>query len=141
MSTDTQIKSGRRPSLSRLALAAARELDAHIDPPVGSSREATHALADQLRQLFPGNRPKLPPESIGLICGVVENWGKVAEAGGFDQSTQVAQKVANLLDTPQFTQQQIRELIKFCLALYYATQSQPLIYDIPKDHEGFVSMC
>jgi hypothetical protein len=137
------IKTISRPlSLSKLALAAGRELDSQLDPPVAEpSRTALHALAERLRQLFPGDRPNIPSDSLGLICGVVQSYGDATRARGlFERSTLGAKRIAELLDAPQHTQEEIAQLIDFCISFHRATEPLPHFHDIPEDHEGFVSM-
>lgn len=126
--------------LSALALGAATELDARIGTSMGSSDESTRALAQELLRLFPGQRPNLPPEMIGLVCGVIEDWVEPGTEPGYNQSTQAAKKIADLLQKPKLSKRQIEKLVQFCLSLYYATQPRPMMHDMPEDHRDFLSM-
>jgi hypothetical protein len=120
-------------SLSALALAAAEELD--TEQPRSTSQTASLRLARELRALFPaakGGRPNLPPETIGLVCGVVDGWVQPAPAmSGYKQSNEAAQEIAKCLESRTLSGAEVKRLVQFCLALYYATQSKSLIHDIP----------
>jgi hypothetical protein len=129
-------------NLSSLALAAATELDRMGTHPKKVSTAATHELAERLRSLFqPNERPQLPPETIGLVCGLVEDWSEQSNEGGYEQSRNAAWKIADLLDAARSHEDQIDNLVKFCLSLFYSTQPKAVIHDIPQDHEGILSMC
>jgi hypothetical protein len=145
MSTITvpRMSANRHSNLSALALSAARELDIQLSEVSGSSSgKPKLSLAQELRRLFPDRgRPNLPPESIGLVCGVVEDWSSSGTEGGYNGSTKAANEIAAQLEKPELSQEQIEKLIQFCLRLYYATQAKPVMNDIPEGHDGFVSMC
>jgi len=128
--------------LSSLALSAATELGDRLESATGASK-STRDLAHELRLLFPGEdrRPQLPPETTGLVCGVVESWEQVPASSGYRQSSQAAQRIAELLEKPQLTTAEIERLVQFCLNLFYATQPNALMHDVPGDHEHILSMC
>jgi hypothetical protein len=124
--------------LSTLALEAAIELDAETTSTPRTSLDKSQHLAKQLRMLFPGQRPHFSPDSIGLVCGVIENYESETEitepVSGYDLSTEKAKIIANKLEQPVLSPTEANKLIDFCLSLYRATKSVRLIHDIPADH-------
>lgn len=131
-----------RADLSTLAMGAATELDALVEPTQSESVEAMRALAEELRSIFPADkRPDLPPDTIGLVCGVVQNWSNEPTERGYSQSAQLARDIAERLESAAHSQGDIQKLIKFCVSLFYATQRRSVIHDGPTDHPDFLSMC
>jgi hypothetical protein len=118
--------------LSILALEVAKELDTRATRPNVANVKAK-ALAEELRLLFPGGRPHLPPESMGLVCGVIESWdGGVGS--GYEHPTSIAQSIAKKLEKDKLTLKEAGRLIDFCLALHDATESAHVMHDLPSDH-------
>jgi hypothetical protein len=126
--------------LNSLALDAATELEARIgnrDNHAGKSRQA---LAQELCELFPASkqRPNLSPETIGIVCGVVGGWSGGPNRTGYAQFNQSARQIAELLVAPRLSQREIERLVQFCHALFYATQVNPIMHDVPDDIPNIV---
>lgn len=127
--------------LSNLALRAATELDTKLTRPHSSSAYST-ALAEELRRLFPAQaRPQLPPETTGIVCGIVESSAEDLPQNGYEGWEQGAQKIASFLVRANLDKAEIERLVKFCLSLFYATQPKAVMHDIPTDQEHILSMC
>lgn len=123
-------------------MEAATELDALVEPVQPNSVEGMRALAEELRRIFPENqRPELPPDTIGLVCGVVQTWSEEPTERGYSHSSQLARNIAERLQSAEHSQGDIQKLIKFCVSLFYATQPRAVIHDGPTDHPDFLSMC
>src|ERR1043166_8663866 len=115
-------------SFGRLALDAASELDARVKNP-NASTEHIRTLAQELRTIFEGEHPLLPPDTIGLVCDIIESWDEVPHQNS-EAATRTAQEIAAKLEDPHLTEQDADRLIDICIALHDATRRAPTIHDI-----------
>ena len=129
------------PDLGTLALHAATELDRPSGSTSRGLSQSSRALAEHLRHLFPGGRPKLPPETIGLFCGLMESLAdNPAEHGSYDRSNKTAKRIADMLERPTLSKTEREKIINFCLSLFYAMQPKGAMHDLPEDHPDILSM-
>jgi hypothetical protein len=129
------LKVGYSRDLSRLALDAAAELDQRVLDPTGSDK-SIRELALALRALFPADRdrPLLPPETIGLVCEIMENSFEGEPSNDFTESNRSASRIANKLEEENLSEAEADWLIDVCHALHKATQRRSGMSDIPEDH-------
>lgn len=119
-------------SFGRLALDAAAELDARVNNPNASS-DHIKTLAQELRNIFHGPPPLLPPDTMGLVCDIIESWEEHPQKN-YESSTRTAQEIANKLEDPNLSPEQADRLIDICMALHDVTRRTPAMFDIPEDH-------
>ena len=126
--------------LSELALSASKELYARQHG--GASTQKSAALAKALVESFANDKqePALPLESIGLVCNVLENYGRLGKPASYKDLRKSAAEAAKKLTRPKLSAGEISELIDFCLRLYYAASERPEFYDIPISHPDLVTL-
>jgi hypothetical protein len=127
-------------SFSRLALDAAAEIDSRIRNPKQSGANIG-AFAKQLRSIFPErSAPLLPPETIGLVCDLIEKQWADEVTADLERPSELARQIADKLEAPQLTLKESKMLIELCLSLHDMLRQEPVIHDIPDDHPYILTL-
>lgn len=125
---------------SRLALDAAAEIDSRIKNPK-QGRANIKAFANQLRSIFPeSSAPLLPPETIGLVCDLIEKQWAEEITEDLDRPSQLARQIADKLEDTHLTLKESKRLIELCLSLHDMLMEEPVIHDIPDDHPYILTL-
>ena len=119
-------------SFGRLALDAAEELDLRVNNP-NTSSEHIRMLANEIRTIFQGAHPLLPPDSVGLVCDIIESWEDQPEKN-YEAASRNAQEIAAKLEDSDLSEEETDRLIDICMALHDVSRRAPSMHDIPEDH-------
>jgi hypothetical protein len=82
----------------------------------------------------------LQPESIGLVCGVLEKRKGDNRPAQYHVLSEVTEEIAKKLETTNPKSNDLDKLQKFCLLLHEATKTRPELYDIPPQHRYFAPL-
>lgn len=137
--TEQPIEKISAEELSNLALQAAKELSRGL-----KTKTKVQALARYIRAFFVSgqgrvHRPTLQPESIGLVCDVLERW-KGERSVDYSKLSNITTEIAEKLENVTKTSRDLDELKGLCLSLYGATKSRPEVYDIQPRHRYLATL-
>ncbi len=126
--------------ISDLALGAAKEISRGL-----KTRQRTDELSRRIPNFFVSSgsgvslRPQMRPESIGLVCDVLEQW-KGETTIDYSELSVVAKQVAKKLATRHPSAEDRQKLVKFCLSLHNATRSRPEFYEVQPQHRYLATL-